>query len=68
MKYKIEIWRFHALIEQYESDTIEDIKAWFFDDDPCWKGIYENGDCSFSVYENGRYMEFDELEKYGFYD
>lgn len=66
MKYKIEIWRYHALIEQYESDTIEDIKDWFFDSN--WKWEYERCACCFGVCENSRYMEFDELNKYGFYD
>ena len=66
MKYNIEIWRYHALVDKYESETIEDIKSWFYNSD--WKLTYELGDCCFYVYEQETEMCFEELNKYGFYD
>lgn len=66
MKYKIEIWRYHALIEEYQSDTIQDIYDWFYNYN--WKWEYELGNCCFNVYEDEREMTFNELNKHGFYD
>ena len=64
MKYKIEIWVYWHLEEEYESDSIKDILEWYIEH---WKGCYECGGCAFNVYKNGEKLDFDELWELGFY-
>jgi hypothetical protein len=65
MKYKIEIWQYHSVVETYESDDIEDVLQWY----RCyWRWPYELGDCSFDVYKDGRILSWNEEYKLGFCD
>jgi len=57
MKYKIEIWRYHSKVDEYESDELFDVKYWF---DNNWLYAYENCECGFSVKENGENMASNE--------
>ena len=65
MKYKIEIWQWYHMTDSYESDDIQDILSWY--KTKGWYGAYDNGLCSFGVYENGRRLSFDEGYELGFY-
>ena len=65
MKYKIEIWQWQNITETFESDNIEDILEWYR---VSWWWIYESGGCSFTVYENGRELSFEEENELGFYN
>ena len=65
MKYKIEIWQWCNMTDSYESDDIQDILSWYKTEG--WYGAYDNGLCSFNVYENGRLLSFDEGYELGFY-
>nr|DAW32521.1 MAG TPA: hypothetical protein [Caudoviricetes sp.] len=62
--YKIEIWRFHVIHETYTSNNIKDILKWYRNN---WQIAYENGNCSFEVYKNGKELSFDELNEKGFF-
>ena len=62
--YKIEIWKYGDLSEVYVADDIAEILLWYKWN---WRDCYEYGLCSFSVYRNGIELEFDELNKLGFY-
>lgn len=64
-KYKIEIWRYHGIVDEFSSDDILSVRDWWFDG---WQHAYDTGECSFYVYENNRKMSFDELYDPGFYD
>lgn len=65
MKYKIEIWQWRSIIETYESDDITDVLDWYRNN---WRGCYECGNCSFTVYEYGRELSFEEEFELGFYE
>ena len=65
MKYKIEIWQYHSLVETYESDNIEDILVWY---ESNWKWPYELGDCAFEIYKDGRNLSFEEENELGFFN
>lgn len=65
MKYKIEIWQYHSVVETYESDDIEDVLQWY----RCyWWWAHELGDCSFDVYKDGRILSWNEEYKLGFHN
>ena len=64
MKYKIEIWQWHALSKTYESNNIKDVVEWY---KLHWKDCYEQGYCTFCVYENDRQLSFSEEDNLGFF-
>lgn len=65
MEYKIEIWMYRNLAEEYESDNIESILEWY---KTYWKHCYDCGGCALDVYKNGELLDFDEKYELGFYD
>ena len=65
MKYRIEIWQYHSMTEEYESDNIEGILEWYR---AYWQYCYDCGGCSFNVYKNGERLDFDEEYKLGFHN
>ena len=65
MRYKIEIWQYHGIVETYESNDIKDILKWYKNN---WKYTYECGDCSFSICDNNKELSFDEVYELGFYE
>lgn len=65
MKVKIEIWQYHNVVDEYESDNIEEILNWFRKH---WRCCYNDGGCSFEVYQNGKRLSFHELCELGFND
>ena len=65
MKYKIEIWQYCSLSGLYESDDIEDIVKWYKSE---WQDCYDDGGCTFEVYEYGRKLSFEESFDLGFFD
>lgn len=64
MRYRIEIWVYRVLKDEYESDSIEDVLEWYKSH---WQCCYECGGCSFSVYKNDEEMDFDTLWDLRFY-
>lgn len=65
MKYKIEIWRYHIIINTFESDDINEIIKWYKKE---YQYMYELGECTFYVYLDGEMLNFDEKERLGFYE
>lgn len=65
MKYKIEIWQYHEIVETYENEDIKEILKWYKEE---WQYTFDMGGCAFYIYENDRRMDFDEKYKLGFYD
>jgi hypothetical protein len=65
MKYRIEIWQWHNMVEAYESDNIENVLLWYKTEG--WCSAYDNGLCSIGVYVDGRGLSFDEGYELGFY-
>ena len=64
MKYKIEIWQWHDLVEQFADDNILKILEWYKEN---WQYIYEKDGCTFYVYKNDELLPFDHLYKLGFF-
>ncbi len=64
MKYKIEIWCWRELQDIYESEDVQDVLDWFLSN---WYASYDNGFCSFCVYEDDRELSFEEGYDLGFY-
>lgn len=64
MTYKIVIWVYGTIEDTYESDDIQDALKWYRDN---WSSIWDNGGCSFSVYENDNWLSFEEKWNLGFY-
>lgn len=63
--YKIEIWRFHCVVDTYTRNNIKEILKWYKNN---WQISYEWGDCSFEVYKNDKELSFYELEEIGFFE
>lgn len=64
MKYKIEIWQFHSLVETFESDNVNKVLEWYRAE---WKMAYDYGQCTFYLYENGKMLDFDTKYDLGFF-
>lgn len=65
MKYKIIIWQYKSEVDRYENDNIKEILKWYKDK---WQHKYDIGDCSFSIFEDNKRLDFDEVYKLGFYE
>lgn len=48
--YKIEIWQYHSISDEFSSDNLEEVKKWYFIN---WCGCYNSGGCTFYIYHNG---------------
>ena len=64
MKYKIEIWRFHAIIDTFESSDINEILKWYKEE---YQYMYDMGECTFYVYINNKELDYDEEKELGFF-
>ena len=64
MKYKIEIWQFHSLVETFESDDVNKVLEWYRAE---WKTAYDYGHCTFYLYKNGKMLDFDTKYDLGFF-
>lgn len=65
MRYRLEIWQYHHLHTFYEDNNIKKVLKWY---KKYWQWIYEFGDCTFYLFENGKELDFDKCNKLGFYD
>lgn len=65
MKVKIEIWQYHNIVDEYESDNIKEVLNWFRKH---WRCCFYNGGCAFEVYKNNERLSFFELYELGFED
>lgn len=65
MEYKIKIWTYRKLADEYESDSIEAVLEWYKTN---WMYCYNCGGCAFYIYKNGEEVDFDKLYELGFYD
>lgn len=64
-KYRIEIWRYHAKIDTYESNDIKEILNWYKNN---YQILYDYGGCAFDIYEDNKLLDFETEDKLGFYD
>ena len=62
--YKIEIWQHGSLEDWLSCDNLDDIKKWYAD---CWLLCYNNGGCTFYIFEDGVKWDFDKEWNAGFY-
>ena len=60
MKYKIEIWKYHKCIDEYESNDIDKIRKWFREN---YGYTYVNGGCCYYIYKNNKRLSFEEEQK-----
>ena len=65
MKYKIEIWRYHIIINTFEGDDIKEILKWYKKE---YQYMYELGECTFYVFLDEKELDFDEKAELGFYE
>ena len=65
MKYKIEIWIYHAIEDTYESDDVKEVLKWYKNK---WQYCFDNDGCSFSLLKNNEELSFEEINKLGFFD
>lgn len=63
--YRIEIWQFHSIIDEYKNNDISKVLNWYRQH---WKYCYDWGNCSFEVYKNNKILSFDEENKLGFFE
>lgn len=61
MKYRIEIWQYHSISETFETDDYNKLLEWYKTN---WSWIYENGGCTFYIFEDDD--EIDDDRKYDF--
>lgn len=64
MKYRIDIWQYGNMVENYESDNIEEVVDWYKEN---WADAYEHSLCTMDVYEQRRDIPFEEAIKFGFF-
>ena len=64
MKYKIDIWQWHNKVKTYKNNDIKEILKWYKEN---WQRCYENGGCTFYLYEDNKEIDFDNAYKLGFY-
>lgn len=64
MKYKINIWQYHNIIDTYENDKIEEVLKWYEEN---YKWTYEMGNCSFDVLIDNEALTFEQENELGFY-
>ena len=71
MKYRIEIWKYNSItdeysdiIDEYEYDNIEDILKWY---QTWWRYYCKYNLSTFYVYKNNERLDFEEEYKLGFY-
>lgn len=64
MKYRIDIWTWGTKSAVYESDSVEDVLAWFLNN---WAHTYDIGNCAFNVFKDDVELSFEENNKLGFY-
>lgn len=64
MIYKIDIWRYGAIIESYESDDIIEVADWYKSN---WRFVYDYGGCAIEIYKDGEDIPFEEALELGFY-
>ena len=64
MRYKIEIWQWHSIVDTYESNDINEVLEWYKDE---WKDCYDYGNCTFYMFDDNKELSFDEKHKLGFY-
>lgn len=64
MRYKIEIWQYHSIVETYETDSLQDALNWYRSN---WDWCYNNGGCAVEVYREGIELSWDECNELGFY-
>jgi len=57
MKYKIEIWRFHRIIDIYENDDIEKVGEWYRKN---YLDLFNSGGCTYYLFEDNRQLTFEE--------
>lgn len=65
MKYRIEIWIYHNLHTQFESNNIKKILKWYKQK---WQVSYDFGNCTFYLFEDDKRLSFDDVYELGFYD
>lgn len=65
MKYKINIWQYHSIIDTYESNKVEEILKWYEEN---YKFIYEMDNCSFEVFKDNKILTFNQIYELGFYE
>ena len=65
MKYKIEIWRHHAIVDSFQNDDVQEVLKWYRRE---WQGCYDNGGCTFYLFKNGSELSFEEEYSLGFFD
>jgi hypothetical protein len=65
MKYRIEIWIYHHLHTQFESNNIKEVLKWYKEK---WQVSYGIGNCTFYLFEDNKELSFDYIYKLGFYD
>ena len=63
MKYKIEIWKYHRIVETYENNDIKEILKWYIEN---WLSVHDYGGCTFYIYEENKQLSIDEENDLGF--
>lgn len=64
-KYLIEIWQYHIIVQTYKCDNIDEILKWYREN---WQERFDYGMCTFYLYKDGVELNFEELNKLGFYN
>ena len=62
--YKIEICRYHDVVEEYENNDVEEVLRWYMSN---WQYCYELGGCTFALYKDDVELSFKEEYELGFY-
>ena len=63
--YRIEIWRYHGIVDVYTSNNIKKVLTWYKKN---WKDCYDYGGCTFYLYKYDDEIPFEDRYELGFYD
>ena len=64
MKYRINVWQYGRIIEDYYSNDVNEVVKWYRKN---WADSYEVGNCTIEVYESDKDMLFNRAVACGFY-
>ena len=63
--YRIEIWRFHKIVDVYTSNSIKRVLTWYKKN---WKDSYDCCGCTFYLYRYDNEIPFKDVCELGFCD
>lgn len=63
--YRIEIWMYHSKVDEYKNKDVSKVLEWYKEH---YEETYNHDGCTFYLYKSRKILEYEEINKLGFYD